>query len=64
MQVYDLMNLLAEMPAGANIEVCGILETRRPRKNCEEIEDGIYNFCGKIDNVERSGEYTVLINIE
>ncbi len=63
MQVYELMNILAEMPAGADVVVYGIVTTKAPGKDCDEIEDGVYCFNKNVEDIERSGEYTVNINL-
>lgn len=64
MQVYELMNILAEMPAGANVVAHGIVTTKERGKDCDKIEDGVYCFNKNIEDVEQAGEYTVNIDLE
>lgn len=60
MKVYELMKILAEMPAGAKVEAHGIIGVQEDRE-CEELERGVYSFSKNIDNAEHANEGTAII---
>lgn len=63
MKVYELMKILAEMPAGAKVEARGVIGVQEDRE-CEELERGVYCFSKNIDNVEHENEGSVIIFLE
>lgn len=63
MKVYELMKVLVEMPAGAKVEVHGIISVQEDRE-CEELECGVYSFSKNISGVEQVNEWITNIYLE
>ena len=63
MRVYELMGILAEIPAGANVEIHGVVDVR-DNKECDELDKDVYSFSKNIDNVEHANEGTAIIFLE
>ena len=63
MRVYELMGILAEMPAGADVEIHGVANVRDD-KECDEIERDIYSFSKNISGAEQVNEGTAIIYLE
>lgn len=61
MKVYELMNILADMPSGADVK-CGGSFTVNELKNCEKVGGkDVYSFAKGVSDVENIDD-TVYIN--
>lgn len=62
MKVYELMDALGEMNAGADINVSFSVSEEELLKS-EKIEDHVYVFSKPIDDIEATGEWSISLYI-
>ena len=64
MRVYELMNVLAEAPAGAIVKVIGVLSTKEECRDRNQVDEGVYSFIKNIESADKDENSSVIIDLE
>ena len=56
MKVYELMNILADMPSGADVFCCGCFTVKelKSKENCGDNDSGdlVYSFASDVSEID------------